>query len=700
MPRLPVFNNQAEINTGPVAVAARDAAQQGYYRGQMLSQGIEAIGRGVDAVQKRFYDEDAAAQKLQETNEISNLTVGMAETQAELSIKWQEYLQNADPNDTQAYAKFMDEVVTPAYDALGEGLTTQKGQQYFQVHRAKAWASIYKTSAADTSNMNAKNAGNKVDRMASSYSNASLYDPTNWQEYMEQADGAIDALADTHGLSKLQVEEMKDKQHALIASSAIEGMIKQNPEAALKALEDGEFSKILNGKQTSAAINKAESAVRSKENDAKSAENAETKKRRLEGTSALNDLEDTVVVDPVTGDMTVPPDFFTKIDDLSDKYGDVIPSATFRAAKNWAITETRRKSKVDTTKSDPTTYSTLVEKANEGTLTKDEVYQARANNYLSTKDFNFLKGWVAGGKKANSGEAAELREVTKFTKNFKGYIDDSLGGVTTSVLGKQRFADFQSDMAEQWEKMKAAGKTMTDFEDYVRKSIPRYVFSADEARKLTFKMRKGPVFPENVDPPSFEETKGKTMEEFLKGEDDEASLGNMQNKYVGPTEVTDTRSRTLVSYSRGGELPVLTGTQAGRQPLDMSGLNPVVLSKWERVQGILGYQVPVVSAYRDPKKNAKAGGAKKSQHMHGNAIDLDVRHMSKAERIRVIEVASALGFKGIGVYENSIHLDVGGRRVWGPTHHGDSIPAWAKSTIATHMKNGYGAKASTDTEDI
>ena len=135
----------------------------------------------------------------------------------------------------------------------------------------------------------------------------------------------------------------------------------------------------------------------------------------------------------------------------------------------------------------------------------------------------------------------------------------------------------------------------------------------------------------------------------------------------------------------GASIPIATGTQPGRQPLDMSGLNKSVVDLWGKTQGAFGQPVNIVSAYRDPARNAKAGGAKHSQHMSGNAIDVDVSGMSKADRLRLINTASAMGFTGIGVYNNSLHFDVGNRRAWGPSYHSDSIPGWASAAIGQHM---------------
>lgn len=183
------------------------------------------------------------------------------------------------------------------------------------------------------------------------------------------------------------------------------------------------------------------------------------------------------------------------------------------------------------------------------------------------------------------------------------------------------------------------------------------------------------------------------------------------NKFIegaknNPVEAVDAAKKAIESW--GKELQAPAGEPQGQQPgqgvgpqssakpiledvqkTKLAGVRPELVDKFSQLQGELGTTFNINSGFRDAGHNAKVGGAKGSQHIHGNAIDLDVSRMSKEERINVIEKASALGFTGIGVYNNAIHLDLGGRRSWGPSYHGDSVPGWAKGAIATHLSNGF-----------
>jgi hypothetical protein len=129
-----------------------------------------------------------------------------------------------------------------------------------------------------------------------------------------------------------------------------------------------------------------------------------------------------------------------------------------------------------------------------------------------------------------------------------------------------------------------------------------------------------------------------------------------------------------------GELVVKSG--------DLNGVNSDLLDRMKKLQGAFGAPLPIISGYRDPARNAKVGGAKSSQHLHGGALDIDLTGVSQQERQRLIQTASAQGFTGIGVYDNSLHLDMGARRAWGPSYKRASVPAWASGAIDAHLAGG------------
>jgi Peptidase M15 len=106
------------------------------------------------------------------------------------------------------------------------------------------------------------------------------------------------------------------------------------------------------------------------------------------------------------------------------------------------------------------------------------------------------------------------------------------------------------------------------------------------------------------------------------------------------------------------------------------GLSPAAVAAF----GLLSQSYPdltVTSGYRSPEHNARVGGARNSQHTHGNAFDISTAGMSQPQVGALIDAAQAAGFRGVGVYPTNVHFDVGPARAWGPSYSRDSLPAWA-----------------------
>lgn len=119
-----------------------------------------------------------------------------------------------------------------------------------------------------------------------------------------------------------------------------------------------------------------------------------------------------------------------------------------------------------------------------------------------------------------------------------------------------------------------------------------------------------------------------------------------------------------------------------------TGLADPLRQKLDTLRSQWGKDFRLNSGYRDPRYNRIVGGAKNSQHTHGNAVDIDVSDWSQDDRLRFLQTASKLEFGGLGVYDNAIHLDVGPRRAWGKDHTATSIPTWSRSVIDPHLTGG------------
>ena len=84
-------------------------------------------------------------------------------------------------------------------------------------------------------------------------------------------------------------------------------------------------------------------------------------------------------------------------------------------------------------------------------------------------------------------------------------------------------------------------------------------------------------------------------------------------------------------------------------------IDPVMIKLNQAFRDRVGIPYTPNSAYRTPEHNKRVGGSPKSQHLAGKAIDIPLLKGYTIEEMAGI--AEELGFTGIGLYQNFIHVD-------------------------------------------
>jgi hypothetical protein len=122
-------------------------------------------------------------------------------------------------------------------------------------------------------------------------------------------------------------------------------------------------------------------------------------------------------------------------------------------------------------------------------------------------------------------------------------------------------------------------------------------------------------------------------------------------------------------------------------------VDPALIALVEEVCRRFGRPATINSGFRSPTYNAKVSGAKRSQHMIGKAVDITFggSPLTATEKNRVIAIASAVGIKGIGIYNSSFHFDNrdGASTGWGADYTGASVPDFASTIMSTHRSGGF-----------
>ncbi|WP_226779019.1 D-Ala-D-Ala carboxypeptidase family metallohydrolase [Oceaniglobus trochenteri] len=132
---------------------------------------------------------------------------------------------------------------------------------------------------------------------------------------------------------------------------------------------------------------------------------------------------------------------------------------------------------------------------------------------------------------------------------------------------------------------------------------------------------------------------------------------------------------------RASDAPLIRTKTIGTNEFSARGVSDEAFRAYRALEGITGRKFKINSAHRDPKHNEDVGGANQSQHIHGNAFDIDVSDLSIPERQQLIVQAREAGFGGIGVYRTALHFDVGKERAWGPSHGVETVPDWAREAV-------------------
>ena len=72
------------------------------------------------------------------------------------------------------------------------------------------------------------------------------------------------------------------------------------------------------------------------------------------------------------------------------------------------------------------------------------------------------------------------------------------------------------------------------------------------------------------------------------------------------------------------------------------------------IRNYFGKAVTINSGYRCQKHNKNIGGEKNSRHTQGMAADIVVKGVTP---IKVAQFAEMIGIRGIGLYDNFVHID-------------------------------------------
>lgn len=89
------------------------------------------------------------------------------------------------------------------------------------------------------------------------------------------------------------------------------------------------------------------------------------------------------------------------------------------------------------------------------------------------------------------------------------------------------------------------------------------------------------------------------------------------------------------------------------------GTNEIIIDidgviKLQKMRDYLAMPIKIISAYRTKSYNEMCGGSENSYHLLGRAFDIAVTGIA-LKKLAIL--GASVGFKGIGIYKDFIHLD-------------------------------------------
>jgi hypothetical protein len=165
-------------------------------------------------------------------------------------------------------------------------------------------------------------------------------------------------------------------------------------------------------------------------------------------------------------------------------------------------------------------------------------------------------------------------------------------------------------------------------------------------------------------------------------------------EYVASGDLTEAENSALMGLSDSGMDGYFTFASSvknmGKSVSDASddaGWRMIKNEVWQKLVPVarrMGKVLTINSAYRSPEYNRNIGGASRSMHMTGLALDVSMAGFSDEDKRNFIRIASQEGFSGIAYYpgSNFMHIDLGTRRSWNRGHVLDNY-------IAMHLTDGF-----------
>lgn len=246
MPNITEYNAPAGLDITPSDRASTTARESGTTKNIFLREAGQALGTAISHVGGQVgaeIDRHNAAQW------IGHGAATYSSLHADLTQQWNELASKADPNNTSIAQGFQEKILGPSLEKFQKAFegAPDKAQQWALTRTDEMRQHFFTKMTADMGTRAGIAVHKNINDLERNYSVTAANDPSTLPHIIETIDTDIKALVDRPYLTATDAakitEDIVPKLKQRIAQSAFDGMAQSNPNAAISALDHGDFNK-------------------------------------------------------------------------------------------------------------------------------------------------------------------------------------------------------------------------------------------------------------------------------------------------------------------------------------------------------------------------------------------------------------------------------------------------------------------------
>jgi len=99
--------------------------------------------------------------------------------------------------------------------------------------------------------------------------------------------------------------------------------------------------------------------------------------------------------------------------------------------------------------------------------------------------------------------------------------------------------------------------------------------------------------------------------------------------------------------------------KCGKCETNIEDVSTYLVYQLQKLRDQFKLPIKIASGYRCREHNLSSGGAPRSQHVRGKAVDISTKHLSGQDKHRLLQLIMRMGtFTGVGVGAGKLHVDV------------------------------------------